>query len=150
MPTRLKQLRGNPGKRAPRKEPEPKAAELTAPAWIDGDARKEWDRIAPELGRLGLLTIVDVPALAGYCVAYQRWREAELAVKKCGTDGLAVAITQGLEGMARDRLRLMKAMAAEFGFTPASRSKVTTLPPQAEDPFEDFAGLKAIDGGKKR
>lgn len=151
-PSKLNALRGNPGKRKVNKmEPQPAAAGLGCPAWLQGDARAEWERMAPELGRLGLLTVVDVPALAGYCQAYQRWREAEAAVQThlaAGLAGLGTAIQSGLEGMARDRLRLMTTMAKEFGFTPASRSRVSAAPSKEEDPFEGFDGLKVVDGGK--
>lgn len=126
------------------------AAELACPAWLEGEAKREWNRVAPELGRLGLLTVVDVPAFAGYCQSYRRWREAEAAVSAAITAGaLGMAVSQGLEGMARERLRLMKTLAAEFGFTPASRSRVTAAPPPEADPFEDFAGLKVVSGGRK-
>jgi P27 family predicted phage terminase small subunit len=151
-PSRLNELRGNPGKRKNRAEPQPTAAAPTCPDWLDGDAAKEWKRIVPELERLGLLSVVDIPAFAGYCVAYQRWREAEQAVRAmaAGPGGLALAIGQGLEGMARDRLRLMKTLAEQFGFTPASRTRVKSTPPEPEDPFAEFDGLKGIDGGKRK
>lgn len=150
-PSKLNELRGNPGKRAKRREPEPSPASTACPAWLEAEAKEEWNRVAPELGRLGLLTVVDLPAFAGYCQSYRRWREAERVVTdtiKAG--GMAMAVSQGLEGMARERLRLMKALAAEFGFTPASRSRVTAVPPKEEDPFEDFAGLKVVDGGRSK
>ena len=151
VPSRLKALRGNPGKRRMKYEPEPAPAGTACPAWLEGEAAEEWARIAPELERLGLLTVVDISALAGYCVAYQRWREAERAVKAAtGAGGLALAISQGIEGMARARLKLMKLLAAEFGFTPSSRSRVTVAPPVAVDPFAQFDGLKGIDGGRGR
>jgi len=147
----LNELRGNPGKRKNKREPQPTPAGRACPAWLEGEAAEEWARIAPELERLGLLTVVDIPALAGYCQAYQRWREAERQVKVVTTaGGLQMAISQGIEGMARDRLRLMKTLAAEFGFTPASRSRVAAMPPEVVDPFEEFAGLKGIDGGRKK
>ena len=149
-PSKLNELRGNPGKRKKHKEPEPAAAETTCPGWLEGEAKDEWDRMAPELGRLGLLTVVDLRAFAGYCQSYRRWREAERAVSAMiAAGGLTMAISQGLEGMARERLRLMMRLAAEFGFTPASRSRVTAVPPKEEDPFEDFGGLKVVDGGRK-
>jgi P27 family predicted phage terminase small subunit len=147
----LKALRGNPGKRRLKHEPEPAAASITCPTWLELEAAEEWARIAPELERLGLLTVVDIPALAGYCVAYQRWREAERAVKATvAAGGLALAISQGIEGMARARLKLMKLLAAEFGFTPSSRSRVSVKAPEAEDPFAQFGGLQGIDGGRGR
>ena len=148
-PSKLNELRGNPGRRPKRKEPEPHAASLDCPGWLVSTAKEEWKRVTPELGRLGLLSVVDVPAFAAYCQAYQRWREAEHAVSVAiAAGGLSVAVSQGLEGMARERCRLMMRAAAEFGFTPASRSRVTATPPKEKDPFEDFAGLQVVDGGK--
>jgi P27 family predicted phage terminase small subunit len=151
VPARLNDLRGNPGKRKKRKEPEPEVAETTCPGWLEGEAKEEWDRLAPELKRLGLLTVVDLPAFAGYCQSFKRWREAERAVSiAILAGGLGIAVSQGLEGMARERLRLMKTLAAEFGFTPASRSKVSAKPQEEKDPFEDFAGLQVVNGGRSK
>jgi P27 family predicted phage terminase small subunit len=151
LPSRLKALRGNPGKRKNKREPQPQTAGVVAPAWLEAEAAFEWARLAPELERLGLLTVVDVAAFEGYCQSYQRWRDAERAVSEArskGGIGLARAIQQGLEGMARARLRLVKSLAAEFGFTPASRSRVSAVPVEAADPFAEFTGLTMVKGGR--
>jgi len=148
-PSKLNELRGNPGKRKKHAEPEPAAAGIECPDWLDLEAKQLWERVAPELSRLGLLTVVDLMAFEGICQSYRRWREAERSVTAtAAAGGLPMAVSQGLEGMARERFRLFLKSAAEFGFTPASRSRVTATPPKPEDPFEDFAGLKGIDGGK--
>lgn len=79
VPTHLQLLRGNPGRRAlPESEPEPgKSAQIPeAPAFLLGYACDEWYRIAEELHRLNLLTVVDINPLAAYCDAYARWRTA--------------------------------------------------------------------------
>lgn len=150
-PTRLKVLQGNPGKRRlPKREPEPAALEdLAAPAWLKGHALEEWKRVTPELQRLGLLTIVDVAALAGYCQAFARWRQAKDAVDE--EKSVDVAIARGLVKMEKEALAQMKALAGEFGFTPASRSRVAGAgkPPEEKDPFEEWAKGKVIQGGKK-
>ncbi len=67
-PTALKLLEGNPGKRPlPMNEPKPAPTAPKCPSWLHKDAKKEWKRISTELERLGLLTQVDMAALAGYC-----------------------------------------------------------------------------------
>jgi len=58
----LRLLKGNPGKRPARKPPEPARTEqcLEPPEHLTGYAREAWLRLAPELHRLNLLTVLDV------------------------------------------------------------------------------------------
>ena len=58
LPTHLKLLRGNPGKRPIMPDPEPPIPEKLPepPEFLRTDARDEWWRIVPELKALGLLT----------------------------------------------------------------------------------------------
>jgi len=84
-PTHLKLLRGNPGhqklnKEEPQPAPPPEVPE--PPAFLDGYARDEWWRVAPELLVLGLLSTVDLMPFAAYCQAYAHWRTAEEALQK--------------------------------------------------------------------
>ena len=51
-----------------------------APSFLAPYAVEEWERTAPELHRLHMLTIVDVMPLAAYFQAYARWRVAEEAL----------------------------------------------------------------------
>ena len=55
-PTHLKLLRGNPGKRPIRPEPQPEQPPTPPepPDFLTGYAFDEWRRVAPELHRLGL------------------------------------------------------------------------------------------------
>ena len=78
-PFKLKLLRGNPGKRAIRPEPEPTLlTEPPAPPRIlRGDALDEWGRVTRELIRLGMLTVLDLRPLAAYCQVFGRWMAAE-------------------------------------------------------------------------
>ena len=62
-PTRLRILEGNPSKRPlPNNEPQPDPTMPECPDWLMADAKEEWHRVAPELHRIGLLTIVDQTA----------------------------------------------------------------------------------------
>ena len=96
-PTHLRLLRGNPSKRPIKPEPEPMRSEEVPepPPFVVGYAADEWRRIAPELHRMKLLSILDVMPLAAYCAAYQRWRTAEevtarMAEQDPGTHGLLI------------------------------------------------------------
>jgi hypothetical protein len=67
----LKLIKGNPGKRPlPKDEPQPDPAIPEKPDYLDAEASKEWDRIVPELERLGLLTQLDRAMLVSYCQAW--------------------------------------------------------------------------------
>jgi P27 family predicted phage terminase small subunit len=136
-PTHLRLLRGNPGHQPIRPEPEPdRLAEIPEPpAFVIGHAADEWWRIAEELYRLNLLTAVDINPLAAYCMAYARWRAAEEALARiAATDpimsGLMVKARNGTPMQNPLALTASKAAsdmvkyAAEFGLTPAARSRI--------------------------
>jgi phage terminase small subunit len=64
-PSRMKVLTGNPGKRplnAAEPRPEPKIPDC--PSELGPVARREWDRLAAELGSLRILTALDRAILA--------------------------------------------------------------------------------------
>ena len=135
-PTRLKMLTGNPGKRPLNaEEPRPEATIPEPPAELSPAARAEWDRLAAELGALGMLTNLDRAALAAYCGAYALWAEATEAIQKYGA---MIKSPQGFPiqspylAIANRQAEIMMRIASEFGFTPASRSRIAT--PQASPP----------------
>lgn len=135
-PTHLKVLEGNPGKRPLNKnEPKPKPVAPKCPTWLDKEAKREWKRVAPELEKLGLLTIVDGTALAAYCQAYSRWAAAE---KVLTTEGMTYETETGYirqrpeVGIVQKYLNLIRGFCAEFGLTPSARSRMT-LPGENED-----------------
>jgi len=95
-------MRGNPGRRPLRPEPEP--ARLPEPpeppAFLIGYAADEWRRVASELHLLGVLRGVDVQLLAAYCVNYATWRTAvetlaTIAARDPVTHGLLVRTADG-------------------------------------------------------
>lgn len=146
-PTALKKLRGNPGKRAlPKDEPTPPALqpgdELTAPPkWLDRYAAEEWVRVTAQLVPLGLVTAIDTTALAAYCKCYSRWRKAEEALDREGVEMKAgkggYRQQQPKVAIAQRYLVQMQSLAAEFGFTPASRTRLR-VPPPAERGGDDY------------
>jgi P27 family predicted phage terminase small subunit len=128
-PTRLKVLTGNPGKRPLNmNEPRPESAVPECPVELGPVARREWDRLAIELSSLRILTNLDRAALAAYCGAYAMWAEATEAIQKYGT---MVKSPSGYPqqspyvSIANRQAEIMMRIATEFGFTPASRSRIS-------------------------
>jgi P27 family predicted phage terminase small subunit len=143
-PPHLKLLTGNPGKRPFHKgQPTPKLELSKPPAHLDAEAKREWRRVAPQLYECGLLTVLDVDALAIYCASWSMWVEAE---KQLEEQGLTVPGRSGTMkanpwlAVANQARRQMLAMAQEFGMTPLSRGRIKVEPPQSPDPFEDLLG----------
>jgi P27 family predicted phage terminase small subunit len=134
-------LTGNPGKRPLNAdEPQPAAAIPEPPAELSPAARAEWDRLAAELGALGMLTNLDRAALAAYCGAYALWAEATEAIQKYGA---MIKSPQGFPiqspylAIANRQAEIMMRIASEFGFTPASRSRISA-PVEPQPHFDLF------------
>lgn len=142
----VKELEGNPGKRrsnkkstkSPTQTTATKSSRPTCPKWLDTEARKEWRRVCPLLMERETLTKSDSSILAGYCAAYARWRKAEESLK----GGLTQEARHGTSprpevAIARDALTQMRALAAELGLTPNSRSRILPTPknPVDDDPL---------------
>ena len=132
MPTALKVVMGNPGKRPLNHlEPKPTPGLPTCPAHLQPTAKAEWKRLARQLHRLGVLTELDRSVLAAYCQAYGRWVEAERRLKETPlllkTPAGYVQPSPWL-AISNKSVELMHKFAAELGLSPASRSRVTTRP----------------------
>jgi P27 family predicted phage terminase small subunit len=135
-PTRLKVLTGNPGKRPLNAdEPKPEIAIPDCPVELGPVARQEWDRMAPQLVSLRILTQLDRAALAAYCGAYAMWAEATEAVQKYGTmvkSPSGYPVQSPYVSIANRQAEIMMRIASEFGFTPASRSRISA--PRVPEP----------------
>ena len=131
-PTKLKLLAGNPGGRPLNdREPEPEVTIPDCPDHLTDVAKAEWERIAPELESLGLLSEIDRAALAGYCTAWGRWVEAEEQLKKTGTIVKSpnnFPIQSPFLAIANKALGQMREFLTEFGMTPSARSRVRATP----------------------
>jgi P27 family predicted phage terminase small subunit len=142
-PTALKILEGNPGHRPIVETPKPRPIAPECPSWLTDEAKAEWQRVAPALERLGLLTEVDGTALAAYCEAYSRWRAAEEIIAREGLTYENVRLGRIAQHpavpIARQMMDQIRAYCSEFGLTPSARGRMT-LPevPSGEDdsPFD--------------
>ena len=77
---------------------------------------------------------LDRAALAAYCGAYALWAEATEAIQKFGTmikSPSGSPVQSPYVAVANRQAEIMMRIASEFGFTPASRSRIAT-PPVAE------------------
>ncbi len=147
-PTKLKLLSGTARKhRLNEHEPTPDLAQPEPPEHLTGAARLEWERVIRETVQLGIMSNLDRAPLAAYCQAYGRWVAAEAALarmaeKDAVTEGLIIRTKAGnvihnpLVGAANKAMADMVRYAAEFGFTPSSRSQVSAVDaPDEDNPF---------------
>lgn len=83
-PNVLKIVEGNRGKRPINLSDgvNPPVKIPTAPKFVTGSALKEWKRITPLLEMMGLISELDMAALAMYCRAYGNLHDLELALQK--------------------------------------------------------------------
>ncbi|MEQ1709461.1 MAG: phage terminase small subunit P27 family [Terricaulis sp.] len=97
-----------------------------APAFLDGPALEEWNRVVPELQRLQLLKPGDGPTLVAYCLAWGRLVGAQEII---AAEGLLSFNSQGrvkhpavvvVEAASKE----LRALAAEFGLTPSSEQRL--------------------------
>ena len=161
-PTALKVLEGNPGKR-PLPQNEPKPAPVVKvpkpPSWMNSDGKRAWKRLAPELERLGLLTVADLETFAAACQAYGIWVECERFFKKKDPEtkkvygrtyeytnkaGEANEVARPEVKIGQKALDQFKGLMSEFGLSPASRTRIEVKPPEeGQDPMEALlSGVK--------
>lgn len=122
-PTKLKVLAGNPGKRPLNdREPQPSGKIGACPDWFPADAKLEWNRVVPELDRVGVLTSVDAATVEAHCLAY-----AEV-----------IGAARRGEPLKAAMLTALRVGAAELGLTPAARAKLVVPQGADNDPAEQF------------
>lgn len=100
---------------------------LECPAELGPAARQEWERVVSELIAKGVLSRFDRGPLAAYCTAYALAMEAAEMVHKHGAmikspNGFPMQ-SPYLSHLNQQVTTMMK-IATEFGFTPASRSRI--------------------------
>jgi P27 family predicted phage terminase small subunit len=143
LPTKLKLIRGTlRSDRANPREAAVQAALPDCPEELSDGAKQEWARIAPELQALGLLAKIDRSALALYCESYARWIDAVTAIHKYGAvikSPSGYPIQSPYVSIANKAGEQVRLMLAEFGMTPAARSRVHADPDRREE--SKWAGL---------
>jgi len=146
-PTALKELAGNPGKRALNaREPQPRTKRPKMPTHLTEAAQIEWRRVVRELSAMKLLTSADADALAMYCSTYDIWVKSSAELQK---NGMIEYTEKGYPLMSphitiiNQCLRTMKQLLTEFGMTPASRSRIQVPEEKQVDEFDQFLSRRS-------
>ena len=165
-PTRLKLIKGNPGKRALNDdEPQPDfLSNFDPPEHVAEDilAARKWDEAVRVLHDMQVMTEADKETLARYCLVWSHWMAVREQCRQLGrqvvhyevdpnrTDGrLRIKWAQPApwavdeKAARKDLLQLER----EFGLTPSSRSQVTIHSNKADDPFEAFLAERGDRAG---
>jgi P27 family predicted phage terminase small subunit len=153
LPANVHLLHGNPSKKALGSLLDggvrPPVSVPSCPRHLGDEAQKEWRRITRHLEPLGLISQIDRAALAGYCSAWGDYVWAELRIAalngadptrpnteargadNTGERGRIWDTPSGYKQISvpmqiRNRaLEMMVKFLAEFGMSPAARSRVT-------------------------
>jgi P27 family predicted phage terminase small subunit len=149
IPTVLKELHGNPGKRAlPVDEPDGVGDLWAPPAWFDDEQRDQWN-YAIDHAPPGLLTGTDREVLVVWVVACVEHAKAAQEVRKLGQvvktkDGNAIQ-NPFLPIVNRQALIMLKA-GSEMGFSPAARTSLGTAAPAfGNGPSRRIRGESELD-----
>ena len=130
-PTKLKILKGSaqPCRMLPN-EAAPRSDRVEAPDGLSPEALKQWDRVRAELYDTGIVTNLDVHALALYCEAYARYAFANEQIQKFGpvvnTPNEYPVQSPWLQIANKSFDQMMKVLS-EFGMTPSSRTRVSSV-----------------------
>jgi P27 family predicted phage terminase small subunit len=143
----LKQLKGNPGNRPIKEEPQVTMGAPTPPDDLKGEAFAEWSRIVPDLNRAGLLAEIDRGYLVAYCEAWASFCEARESLHEngaliAGRDGGVVRNPAAM--VMKDSLDMMLKFGAKFGLSPIDRARLGKVPDRNDEDEGPGATLLSI------
>ena len=141
VPSHLKRLRGNPGKRPPNdQEPVPEGDLHAAPTWMSDSQREGW-AYAITNSPHGLLKQLDRSILAVWVVAEDLHRHAAEKITEYGlltrSPNAGLPLQSPYLAILNKQAQIMMKAAAELGFTPSSRSRVQ-IEPGLHSPFSSI------------
>lgn len=128
-PTHLKLLAGNPGHRPlTPNEPEPEGDLTDPPEWLSESQKDAW-RYAIENAPAGMLKKLDQSVLVTWVVASDYHRDATERVNKRGLVVLSRVQREPVQNpylaVVNRQAQIMQKAAAELGFTPSSRTRIS-------------------------
>ena len=143
-PTALKKLQGTyRPDRDSADEPTP-SGHAEPPDFLSAEARAEWDRLAPKMERIGLLTVADMAVFAVYT---QAWADYKKLTDQL--NGMASWTWESDKGyrqvvpeisMRKEAWTRIKESGSRLGLDPSSRSglHVTAQNGREPNPFDEF------------
>lgn len=151
-PTALTVLRGNPSrKKLNENEPRPRSQDIEKPDDLSPGASAAWDKTAPEVMAMRVMTSADVIALKNLC---ELQATLAMAVAEKSRDGFSVFLCSVVvDGAGNERpkveehpaIRLERNTVAAmrpyidmFGLNPSSRSRLSV--PATKEPESKWAG----------
>lgn len=150
MPTQLRVLRGNPGKR-PINPHEPTPPAVTAafdvpPPELDGDesARTEWTRLAPMLRACKLVTEAERTLLITLCQQWSRYLDAQAKIRDVGMlikTPAGVPTPNPYLDIQKTAYSMCRQLWIELGLTPSGRAKIHALPGDTGPDVSKWDGL---------
>jgi P27 family predicted phage terminase small subunit len=132
-PTVMKIMEGTYRKdRAVPNEPKPEVVYIPPPMpeGLNDFGQKEWEKMTLELSKIGMLTTMDTSQLAAYCNEIGNYWECEQRRKEPKN----LLLTKELFDQSHKHLKAAKDLAIQFGFTPASRTRISV--PKKEERSE--------------
>ena len=128
-PTALKRLSGNPGGRNLNdNEPEfTLITDIEPPTWLSDKAVTMWETVMPELLRNKVLTVADIHNVEVFCMAYNRWRQAEDDIKVNGVTitNESTTIKNPAVTVVNEATNQMMKFGALLGLDPSSRQRLS-------------------------
>ena len=141
-PTSIRQLEGNRSHRPLNDaEPQPDSTMPDRPTGLTGDAKKAWERLAPQMNACGILTQLDRDSLESYCRLYAEARRCWREVKRTG--GPVVSIAGKAErnpylAEAHRLEQLLHKVRGELGLNATSRSRIRVAKSQEPEDIDEF------------
>ena len=140
-PTELKLLQGVLGKRRlpspeQRLRPTKRDNVPSPPSWVCSEGKKFWKELAPDLYRLGILTVLDEGTLAVACNAHGEAARAQADINRLRRkrprtleDELLVRELIGKAMVQMDKAsKLYKSFLSELGLSATSRTRIEMSP----------------------
>ena len=148
-PTQLKVLQGSrvrSDREAASNAAQPKIAVPPCPDWLDAKSRKQWDKIAPQLVALGLLSVIDGDLFGAYAETSARYGDVCSKLENInswiGTTPNGFEVQTALVSIRNTLQKQLISLGREFGLSPAARSSIKVDVSQpglfGDDEFKDF------------
>jgi P27 family predicted phage terminase small subunit len=128
-------------------EPKPEVVNIPPPMpdGLNEYGQREWEKMTLELTKIGILTTIDSSQLAAYCNEIGNYWECEKARKEVYATGgsdeeleAAAMFYKNYFDMAQKHLKQARDIAIQFGFTPASRTRISVPKKENENPLDSL------------